>query len=271
MPIAWTIAGSDSGGGAGIQADLKVMNAFGVHGCSAITALTAQNTLGVTSCEPASASMLRSQLDTLLTDLPPAAVKTGMLGSGEICRVLVDFFDAFPDTKPPLICDPVLKSTSGTSLLESDAIKLLTETLFPHVTLLTPNLPEVEMLLGRPGGAIEDAAKRLLETGIQAVLIKGGHSNGNRCSDYWTDGTDAIRLSSPRIQTSASHGTGCILSSAIAAGIAAGKSMRDAVIDAKTYLNQSLKQPAGVGRGHGPMALTPFRNAKADRPDVVSA
>ncbi|MBN2162685.1 MAG: bifunctional hydroxymethylpyrimidine kinase/phosphomethylpyrimidine kinase [Pontiellaceae bacterium] len=271
MPIAWTIAGSDSGGGAGIQADLKVMNAFGVHGCSAITALTAQNTQGVTSCEPVTASMLRSQLDTLLTDLPPAAVKTGMLGSGEICRVLVDFFDALPEVKPPLICDPVLKSTSGTRLLETDALQELTGNLFPHVTLLTPNLPEVEVLLGRTVDTIEDAAKRLLETGIQSVLIKGGHSDGNLCRDYWTDGADAIWLSSPRIETSASHGTGCILSSAIAAGIAGGRSMKHAVIDAKTYLNQCLKQPAGIGRGHGPMAFTPFRNAEADRPDVVSA
>ena len=267
-PIAWTIAGSDSGAGAGIQADLKVMNAFGVHGCTVITALTAQNSIGVHSAESVSPEMFQSQLDALNTDLPAGAIKTGMLGSAANCRMLAAHLSSHPP-HPPLICDPVLKSTSGTDLLDPEAVETLTQKIFPHVTILTPNLPEAETLLRKPVSSIENSAAQLLAMGARSVLIKGGHAAGGHCSDYWTNGNESMWLTSPRIETRATHGTGCILSSAIAAGIALGNSVAGAVIDAKTFLNQCLRSPAGIGGGHGPMRITPFINAPEDRPTIT--
>ncbi|MCK5675447.1 MAG: bifunctional hydroxymethylpyrimidine kinase/phosphomethylpyrimidine kinase [Verrucomicrobia bacterium] len=281
-PIAWAIAGSDSGGGAGIQADLKVMNAFGVHGCTAITALTAQNTLGVQSSEPVSATMLRAQLQALETDLPPAVIKTGMLGSVGSCKIIAEFLERYgirdagcgkkgsgSVVKPLLVCDPVLKSTSGTGLLDPEALDLLIHGVFPHVGILTPNLPEAEILLGGNFHRVENAAEEILELGVGSVLIKGGHAEGDECRDYWTDGTQSLWLSSPRIETAATHGTGCILSSAIASAIALGQNMPEAIATAKTFLNQCLKSPANIGAGPGPMRIEPFRNAEEDRPIVV--
>ncbi len=266
VPIAWTIAGSDPGGGAGIQADLKVMNAFGVHGCSAITALTAQNTLGVQDSQGVSATMLQAQLQALSTDLAPAAIKTGMLGSASNCRILAGFL-AGRDT--PVVCDPVLKSTSGTELLDPDAVEILMRSILPNVTVLTPNIPEANTLLARPGvKTIEQAAERLLESGVQSVMIKGGHANGDECRDYWTDGKQSVWLISPRIDTRSTHGTGCILSSAIASSLALGQSMLESVVTAKTFLNQCLKSPANLGCGHGPMRIEPFQNREEDRPVI---
>ena len=296
VPIVWTIAGSDSGGGAGIQTDLKVMNAFGVHGCSAITALTAQNTLGVQAMAPVSESMLRAQLHSLETDLPAAAIKTGMLGSAESCKIVADFLERYgmrdagcrtrdaghgmraggarssdhgSAAKPLLICDPVLKSTSGADLLDPEALDILIHGIFPNVGVLTPNLPEIETLAGKGFQAAETAAERLLEMGVGSVLIKGGHAEGAECRDYWTDGRQSLWLSSPRIETSATHGTGCILASAIASAIAIGQDIPEAVTTAKTFLNQCLKTPANLGAGHGPMRIEPFRNAEEDRPTIV--
>lgn len=266
LPIAWTIAGSDPSGGAGIQVDLKVLDAFGVHGCSVITALTAQNTVGVTATEPVSEAMLQAQLEVLAADLPPNAIKTGMLGSIATCTVLAGFLSALPAPRPMLVCDPVLKSTSGADLLDPEALDMLLQGIFPHVAVLTPNLPEVYRILGEDDLAAEDAAERLLSTGVRSVLIKGGHMEGAECRDYWTDGNQSMWLTSPRIPTNATHGTGCILSSAIAAGLALGQDIPDAIIDAKTFLNQCLKSPAGLGAGHGPMKITSFRNASSDRP-----
>ncbi len=268
IPIAWTIAGSDSGGGAGIQADLKVMNAYGVHGCSAITAITAQNTWSVQSTEPVSGPMLTAQLEVLATDLPPSAIKTGMLGSAETCMILADFLSTLPTPCPPLICAPILKSTSGANLLDPAALDILIRGIFPRVAVLTPNLPEAHQILGESVTRIEDAAARMLETGAQSVLIKGGHTEGNECRDYWTDGTQSLWLSSPRIQTRATHGTGCILSAAIASAIALGQSIPEAVVSAKTFLNQCLRSPAGIGSGYGPMMIMPFRNDPKDGPTI---
>ena len=265
VPIAWTIAGSDSGGGAGIQADLKVMNAFEVHGCSVTTALTAQNTLSVQSTEPVSGSMFKAQLYALKNDLPPAAIKTGMLGTTEICRILAEFLES---ATVPVVCDPVLKSTSGADLLDPAALDLLMRGIVPHVAVLTPNLPEARQLIGEKIITIEDAAARLLETGAQSVLIKGGHAEGTECRDYWTDGAQSIWLSSPRIETRATHGTGCILSAAIASAIALGQTIPDAVVSAKTFLNQCLRSPAGIGSGHGPMMIRPFRNDPKNAPTI---
>lgn len=264
-PVAWTIAGSDSGGGAGIQADLKVMSAFGVHGCSITTALTAQNTLGVWAAEPVSETMLRAQFQALETDLPPAVIKTGMLGSASTCEILAEVFQTLD---VPIVCDPVLKSTSGSDLLDPEALDLLKTRVFPKVGMLTPNLPETEKLIGS-FQSLEEAADKILELGVQSVLIKGGHSELEHCTDFWTDGKHTLRLASPRIETRHSHGTGCILASAIASAIALGQDFPTAVTTAKTFLNQCLKSPARVGSGHGPMLISPFENNPDDRPNVV--
>lgn len=248
------------------------MNAFGMHGCSVVTALTAQNTLGVSSVGTVSPEMFQAQLDALQSDLPPKAIKTGMLGSAETCRVLAGFLDTAnhrPQTRNiPLVCDPILKSTSGADLLDPEAIDILIKGIFPYVTVLTPNLPETEKILGTAFDSVEEAAERLLGTGVQSVLIKGGHADTRDCRDYWTDGTQAFWLSSPRIDTRATHGTGCILSAAIASAIALGQSVPDAIITAKTFLNQSLRSPANLGAGHGPMVIAPFRNDPKDRPTI---
>jgi hydroxymethylpyrimidine kinase/phosphomethylpyrimidine kinase/thiamine-phosphate diphosphorylase len=249
-PIVWTIAGSDSGGGAGIQADLKVMHELGVHGCSVITALTAQNTLGVQYSEPVSAKMLTAQMRALANDLPPAAIKTGMLGSAQNCRIIIDFLTTLT-ADAILICDPVLKSTSGAPLLEPHAIKLLKQELFPHVDLLTPNLPETETLLGRKL-APEAAAIELLQLGVKSVLIKGGHAEEYLCRDYWTDGQSERWFEAPRIPTRATHGTGCVLSSAIASFIAHGHSISAAIELAKKLVTEKLRAAPLLGAGHGP-------------------
>ncbi len=266
-PTAWTIAGSDSGGGAGIQVDLKVMNAFGVHGCSVITSITAQNSLGVQSMEAVSASMVRAQLDALKEDLPPAAIKIGMLGSAATCRILAGFMESPLTSRAAIfICDPILKSTSGAELLDPKALDILTHEIFPHVGILTPNLPEVEKITGRALQTMEAAAESILEMGVSSVLIKGGHAEGAECHDFWTDGTQSLWLSSPRIETTATHGTGCILSSAITAALAHGQDIPEAITTAKTFMNQCLKAPSNLGKGRGPMLIEPFRNDPQDRP-----
>ena len=265
-PVAWILAGSDSGGGAGMQLDLKTMTAFGVHGCSVVTAITAQNTLGVSHIEAVSGEMLEAQLRMLAADLPPKAIKTGMLGSAQACKLLLEYL---PQHDAPLICDPILKSTSGAPLIEEGTLKSLKNDLFPHVTLLTPNLPEAALLLGSRLPA-EKAAEKLLALGPHSILIKGGHTEGRECQDYWTDGKDSLWLSSPRIETKDTHGTGCLLASAIAASIALGNAVPEALIAAKTFLNQSLKSPSQLGAGHGPMVISPFRNAEEDRPRVTT-
>lgn len=262
-PVAWTIAGADSGGGAGIQVDLKVMNAFGVHGCSVITALTAQNTRGVMASEPVSEAMLRAQLDALGSDLPPTAIKTGMLGSATSCQIVADFL---ADQNAFVVCDPVFKSTSGADLLDPLALDILVKQIFPHVAVLTPNLPEAELLVGHKIVAVKEAADEILAMGVGSVLIKGGHAKGNECCDFWSNGDQSTWLTASRIDTRHTHGTGCILSSAITSAVALGQDIPDAIITAKTFLNQCLKSPANVGEGHGPMRIEPFRNAEGDRP-----
>ena len=242
------------------------MNAFGVHGCSVVTAITAQNTLGVHSVEPVSGPMLQAQLEALATDLPPAAIKTGMLGSAEACRILAAFLET---STIPVVCDPILQSTSGANLLDPAALDIFIRGLFPHVAVLTPNLSEAQQIIGENIITIEDAAVKILETGVQSVLIKGGHAAGPESKDYWTDGTQSFWLGSPRIETRATHGTGCILSAAIAAAIALGQPIPEAVVSAKTFLNQCLKNPANVGAGYGPARIEPFRNDEEDRPSIV--
>lgn len=270
-PVVWTVAGSDSGGGAGVQADIKVINLFGAHDCSAITALTAQNTIGTGRLEWVAPDMLSAQLEALKADLPPDAVKLGMLGTTGAVEALAAFLKR---VRPPFtVCDPVLISSSGAFLLEVAAWKLLTEKLFPVVDLITPNIPEAEHLLGMEittPADIETAAKRALATGVSEVLIKGGHGSHDMelSSDYWSNGREHAWLSSPRMDTKHSHGTGCVLSSAIAAARASGYSPLGSIIVAKTYLNQGLRQAPGLGKGFGPLAFNPWEKDPQDLPFI---
>lgn len=270
-PIVWTVAGSDSGGGAGVQADIKVINLLGAHGCSAVTALTAQNTVGTGRLEWVSPDMLSAQLESLKSDLPPAAIKLGMLGTKAAVQTVAGFLKAIK--APFSICDPVLISSSGTFLLEAEAWPLVIEKLFPVVTLVTPNIPEAEHLLGveiSTPADIETAAKIALTLGVKEILIKGGHGSHDMdlSSDYWSNGTEHAWLSSPRIDTKSSHGTGCVLSSAIATARAQGYGPLDSIVLAKAYLNQGLRQAPGIGNGYGPLAFNPWERAEEDLPFI---
>jgi len=255
--IAWTIAGSDSGGGAGIQADLATFRDFGVHGCSAITALTAQNSLGVTDIAITSPGNLRAQLKALADDLPAGALKLGMLADADTVALVSDFLDGYSGK---VVCDPVMISTSGSMLQDEAGGRLLRERLLPRADLITPNRHEAEALLGRTlhsAADIETAAADLLQLGPRSVLIKGGHfdigSTRRRCDDYWTDGRDAFWLSGPRIDTNDTHGTGCSLAAAVAAALAQDLSLLDALVLAKMYVSAGLRVARTLGQGPGPV------------------
>jgi hydroxymethylpyrimidine kinase/phosphomethylpyrimidine kinase/thiamine-phosphate diphosphorylase len=263
-PILWTIAGSDSGGGAGLQADLQVFRAFGLHGCSITTAITAQNTLGVQHIAPLSPTLIQAQWKSLQQDLPPTCIKTGMLG--DAVETIADLLDTLPNT--PLICDPVLRSTSGTTLLEPHQLQTLLQRILPRVTLITPNLPEAARLTGLAEATPRAYADALLQLGAPAVLIKGGHATGNICSDFYTDAHTHFQLQSPRLDTPATHGTGCLLAAAIAAALANKQSLRNAVITAKTYLNQNLHEAQTIGKGHGPLPFPTPCNAPQYQPNI---
>lgn len=268
-PIVWTVGGSDPSGGAGIQVDLKVINAFGAHGCSAITALTAQNTLTVQSIKPTPTTDFKAQLNLLWEDLPPATIKMGMLGSLDICRVLADFLKEAPSI--PVVCDPVLQSSSGTPLLAPEALGFFIENMLPNVTVLTPNLPEAQLLTGHTSQLKPDElATALLKLGPASILVKGGHSSQEICTDIWSDGRQVLQLSSPRIETPSTHGTGCILSTAIASAIAFGASIPDAISQAKTYMNQCLRAPSRLGKGAGPMIITAPTHRAENLPSVCT-
>ncbi len=252
-PIAWTIAGSDSGGGAGIQADLLTMHGLGVHGCTILTALTAQSTRGVSSIEPVSGTMLAAQIHALSEDLPPHAIKIGMLGTEEIATQVAL---ALPGFNVPVVCDSVLAASTKHPLLDGAGFDIMKDKIFPHVDLLTPNLPEATTLLQRPVESdddIEQAAADLRKLGPKAVLIKGGHRDGTFCQDYFSSEGQSFWLTGPRIQAAGSHGTGCTLSSAIAASLALGYPMVDSVVIARTYINQALRLSSPLGSGDGPL------------------
>lgn len=268
-PVAWTIAGSDSGGGAGIQADLKAMQALGVHGCSAITALTAQNTQGVQRIEHASPGMIEAQLLSLQQDLPPAAIKIGMLGSTAAIKTVAEFLKQ-RDTY--VVCDPVMVATRGGALLEPTALGALRDDLLPRVDLLTPNLPEAAALVSRKLDSpeeVEDVARELLRLGVKSVLIKGGHGSGPLCQDFWTNGSEQAWLSSPRWDVVHSHGGGCTLSSAIAAGVARGLPELDAIALAKAYTNRGLRSARKIGQGRGPIGQGGWPDDPADLPWIT--
>jgi len=256
-PVAVTIAGSDSGGGAGIQADLKTFSALGVYGASVITALTAQNTTGVSGIHQVPARFVTEQIEAVFPDLAVGAVKIGMVAELSV----IDAIEAGLKKWSPkhVVLDPVMVATSGDRLLAADAVEALRRKLIPIAELITPNLPEAAALLDESvatdEGAIERQGKRLLALGASAVLIKGGHGQGADSTDYLVTGKGVIALSAPRIATRNTHGTGCSLSSAIAAGFAKGADLEAAVRSAKAWVTAAIAAADrfSVGRGHGPI------------------
>ena len=262
LPCALTIAGSDSGGGAGIQADIKTFAALGVHGTSAITCVTAQNPKEVLSVQEIRPEIIRDQIDAVLEVFKPKAIKTGMLYSAEIIDIVCD---ALPP-KTPLIVDPVMIATSGAVLLENDAIAILKD-LFRHASLVTPNLHEAEHLLGRKIAnvqALRAAAREFHDRFGCAALLKGGHLAGvDSAIDFYCDSSTELMLEAPFIRKVSTHGTGCTFSAAITAGLASGKSLRKAVSSGKKYVTRAIAQSFRWGRGRNRVdALNHFRHAR---------
>jgi hydroxymethylpyrimidine/phosphomethylpyrimidine kinase len=256
-PIALTIAGSDSSGGAGIQADLKTFAAFGVYGASVITALTAQNTCGVAGIHHVPADFVTAQLDAVFSDLDVNAVKIGMVAQPATIKAIVAALERW--SPKHVVLDPVMVATSGDRLLDRGAIEGLRTALIPRASLITPNLPEAAALLDEPvavsAAAIESQGRRLRAMGCRMVLIKGGHGQGAESIDYLVGGDGVTALAAPRIATKNTHGTGCSLSSAIAAGLAKGEGLEAAVRHAKTWISAAIAAAdrLDVGRGHGPI------------------
>ena len=256
-PIAMTIAGSDSGGGAGIQADLKTFSALGVYGCSAITSLTAQNTLGVQGVYPIKPEFVQAQIQSVLSDIQVNAIKTGMLANADIISAIAKSLEQYSHI--PLVLDPVMVATSGDRLLAEDAVQILIEELIPRATILTPNLLEAAALLNQPIAKnlsqMKQQALQLLAMGAQAVLMKGGHGGDEKATDLLVTLTEELPFSAPRIATRNTHGTGCTLASAIAAGLAKKLSLQEAVAQAKDYLHNALlrSNELNIGKGAGPV------------------
>jgi hydroxymethylpyrimidine kinase/phosphomethylpyrimidine kinase len=253
-PIALTIAGSDSGGGAGIQADLKTFHAFGVYGASVVTAITAQNTLGVAAVHAVPADVVRAQLRAVAEDLPPAALKTGMLATAELVHLVADEIRALGLRN--LVVDPVMVSTSGHRLLHADAERAVLDHLLPLAALVTPNLDEAAILTGEPVAderAMRRAARALVDRGAGAALLKGGHLAAGELVDVLFDGREWHEWRRPKVDTRSTHGTGCTLSAAVAAGLAHGRPLVQAVDDALGYVQRAIAAAPGYGAGHGPL------------------
>jgi hydroxymethylpyrimidine/phosphomethylpyrimidine kinase len=251
---ALTIAGSDPSGGAGIQADLKTFSSLNVYGMSAIAALTAQNTLGVRDVMPVPAEFVGAELDAVLSDITPNAVKTGMLGTGTVVDVVAQKIRKYAVER--LVVDPVLVSSSGTHLLDHAGEAALKRTLLPLALLITPNLTEAAVLTGVDvidGASMEEAARRLHRMGAHHVLVKGGHLDGDVAMDVFFDGAKIERLSSPRIFTKDTHGTGCVLSAAITAYLSRGLSVYDAAVNAKAFVTEAIRTSLRLGKGSGPV------------------
>ncbi len=254
-----TIAGSDGSGGAGIQADLKTFAALECYGLSVITALTAQNTKGINAIYPVSEAALIEQFRSIVSDIPIDAIKIGLLGSSDIIKSVVLLLKGL-ESAPPIILDTIFASSGGTPLLSEEAIRLMQTELFPLASLITPNLPETARLLfmkevPATPESIEKAAMQLHENGATSVLVKGGHGEDDNCRDCLLHGNRFFWFSSKKITTNNSHGTGCTLSSAIAAFMARGEKMENAVEKAKAYLNDALLAGAAyrIGSGNGPL------------------
>ena len=253
LKTALTIAGSDSSGGAGIQADLKTMLANGVYGMSAITAMTAQNTAGVTAIQESTAEFLGQQLDAVFADIRPDAAKIGMVASAPLIAVIADRLGRYEAKN--VVLDPVMVATSGASLMKEDGLRALKEQLLPRVALVTPNIPEAQVLAGMPIGSWEDMAAAARKIGMHygcAVLLKGGHSAADADDLLWFRG-ELLRFRGQRIENPNSHGTGCTLSAAIAANLAKGHSLPEAVGLAKEYVSGALAAMLDLGAGSGPL------------------
>jgi len=257
IAVALTIAGSDSSGGAGIQADLKTFAACGVYGASAITALTAQNTMGVSAIHDVPAGFVTAQIDAVFADLDVRAVKVGMVSRREVIEAIAAALARWAPEH--VVVDPVMVATSGDRLLSPDAVDALRTRLIPCAGVITPNLPEAAALLDEPIAAteseIEQQGRRLLALGSRAVLIKGGHGEGAESVDYLIARDAVIRLAAPRVATRNTHGTGCSLSSAVAASLAKGEDLATAARNAKAYVSAAIAAAdrLGVGHGHGPI------------------
>ena len=253
LPVALTIAGSDSGGGAGIQADLKTFHQFGVFGTCAVTAITAQNTVGVQSIHSVPVSEVRAQIDAVVTDLPPRAFKTGMLGSLELVHSVAAAIDEH-DLRA-YVMDPVMVATSGDRLLPEETESAIAEVLLSRVALVTPNLQEAAVLSGGPVTSLAEmaaAARLLVDRGAGAALIKGGHLDGDAVDLFWDGETERVWRRS-RIDTVHTHGTGCTLSAAITAGLATGNTLEGAVDRAIRFVSRAIQTAPGLGKGHGPV------------------
>jgi hydroxymethylpyrimidine/phosphomethylpyrimidine kinase len=260
---AITIAGSDSGGGAGIQADLKTFAALGVYGTSAITAITAQNTIGVIEAMALSADLVTAQIEAIAGDIVIHATKTGMLANAAIVEAVAAAIDELE--LPNLVVDPVMVAKSGDRLLDEDAVSALRLELLPRALVVTPNIPEAEALCGRSLRSLEDirtAAKEIRDLGPRAVLIKGGHASGSEVVDVLLDGDDFLEFRTPRIDTTNTHGTGCTFASAITAHLARGAPLASAVEEAQRYVAGAIRHALAIGHGHGP--LDHFWNVRSD-------
>jgi len=253
IPVALTIAGSDSGGGAGIQADLKTFAALGVHGASAITAVTAQNTRGVSGYVELPLDIVAAQIDQVVDDLAPAAAKTGMLSSPEIIEVVVAAIRRHGITD--LVVDPVMVAKGGARLLRDEAVDALRTRLLPLAAVITPNLPEAEVLLDRTivsRDERERAARDLVALGCRAAVVKGGHAEGG-ADDVVFDGERVWWLNGERVPTGDTHGSGCAFSAAVAAGLARGLDVHDALGEAKAFIAGAIRHALAIGHGHGPV------------------
>ena len=258
VPITLTIAGSDSSGGAGIQADIKTFSALRTFGCSVITAITAQNTTDVQYITLLDPDVVIKQCNSVLTDLSVTAIKIGMLGNTDIINALADYLNTLA-VVPPIIIDPVMISSSGKVLLENTAMEAFKRRLIPKALLITPNLHEAAVLSGNPvpenKNQMQSMLKSLLMLGSQSVLLKGGHLHSTQSSDLYFDGTNTIILDKPMIKTRNTHGTGCSLSAAVTAFYAHGYTMEEAVARAKNYVYEGLANAdkLNIGKGHGPI------------------
>lgn len=259
MRTALTIAGSDSGGGAGIQADLKTFAAFGVHGTTAITAVTAQNTTGVSAWEAVSTELVISQIEAVASDIPPDAVKTGMLASAAIVEAVAATIEELD--LPNLVVDPVMIAKGGSRLLPDDAVATLVAELLPRAEVVTPNIPEAEALVGFRIHTVEDmreAARRIRKLGPRVVVVKGGHlplagSDLECCVDVVSSAQADFDLRGPRIPTRHTHGTGCTFAAAITAALALGQPLEQAIRGARDYIEGAIRHAPQIGSGHGPL------------------
>ena len=253
LPVALTIAGSDSGGGAGIQADLRTFAFLGVHGTSAITAITAQNTRDVTGILELPVELITQQIDAVVDDIGVQAAKTGMLASAEIIAAVADAIERHGIRN--LVVDPVMVAKGGARLLRDDAVAALRQRLLPLAAVVTPNLPEAAVLLGRPVKSLEDrrrAARDLVALGARAAVVKGGHAQGDAV-DVFFAGAEIAELRAPRVDTQNTHGSGCVFSAAIAAGLARGLETANAVREAKVFVTRAILSSLEIGHGHGPV------------------